>query len=124
MIFLDNVHETAYDHGIFGETLPEYAPIRPSAHRVLQEVLDMEYAFITFRSVTFGQRGEKLLKGGGIRCVLQRTPRWMEEQGCGYALRLPGADAARAVQLLRANQVPMRKIYVQRGDGELEEAAL
>ena len=121
MIFLDNVHETAYDHGIFGEILPEYAPIRPSAHRVLQEVLDMEYAFITFRSVTFGQRGEKLLKGGGIRCVLQRTPRWMEEQGCGYSLSIRTQDIFPAVTMLRENQVPMRKVYSQRPDGQLEE---
>ena len=46
----------------------------------------MKFYYITFRSVTFAQRGEKVLKKEGIRCTLLRTPRWMEEQGCGYAL--------------------------------------
>ncbi|MDO5153985.1 MAG: DUF3343 domain-containing protein [Eubacteriales bacterium] len=81
----------------------------------------MKFYFITFRSVTFAQRGEKVLNGGGFRCTLQRTPRWMEEQGCGYALRLWTKDVTPAVELLRENQVPLRKVYAQRGDGQLEE---
>lgn len=84
----------------------------------------MKFYFITFRSVTLAQRGEKVLNGGGIRCTLQRTPRWMEEQGCGYALRLWTKDVTAAVELLRGNQVPMRKVYAQRGDGQLEELTL
>ena len=52
----------------------------------------MSYYYITFRSVTFAQRGERVLQAGRIRCTLQRTPRWMEEQGCGYCLRLRTKD--------------------------------
>lgn len=81
----------------------------------------MKFYFITFRSVTFAQRGERLLTSRGIRCTLQRTPRWMEEQGCGYALRLWVKDVSPAVELLRENRVPLRKVYAQRGDGQLEE---
>ena len=81
----------------------------------------MKFYYITFRSVTFAQRGEKLLQKFGIRCTLQRTPRWMEEQGCGYSLRLWTMDVNSGVQILRENGVPLRKIYIQRGDGTLEE---
>lgn len=81
----------------------------------------MKTYFITFRSVTYAQRGERLLKSNGYRCTLQRTPRWMEEQGCGYSLRVQTADAEGAARLLRENQLPMRKIYAQRSDGGLEE---
>ena len=84
----------------------------------------MKFYYITFRSVTFAQRGEKVLKSGSIRCTLQRTPRWMEEQGCGYCLRLWTGDATPAVELLRRERVPMRKIYAQREDGHLEELTL
>ena len=84
----------------------------------------MGYAYITFRSVTHAQRGEGLLSGAGIRCAMQRTPRWMEEQGCGYCLRLWTKDATPAVELLRRERVPMRKIYAQREDGQLEELTL
>lgn len=81
----------------------------------------MKFYYVTFRSVTYAQRGEKLLNQNGFRCTLQRTPRWMEEQGCGYALRVWTKDVIPAVELLRENGVAMRRVYVQRGDGQLEE---
>ena len=80
--------------------------------------------YITFRSVTFAQRGEKLLQRKGIRIHLMRTPRWMEEQGCGYALKLWTGDLQRVVNLLQENRIRLRKVYVQREDGGLEEVKL
>lgn len=77
--------------------------------------------FITFRSVTPAQRGEGLLRRQGIRCNLQRTPRWMEEKGCGYCLRLQSERIHEAVQVLRSGQVPFRKIYLQKENGNVEE---
>ena len=84
----------------------------------------MKRCYITFRSVTHAQRGEQLLNQQGIRCALQRTPRWMEEKGCGYSLRVEMSDIVGAVELLRGAGVPLRRVYSQRADGELEEIAL
>ena len=80
--------------------------------------------YITFRSVTAAQRGERILQTAGVRPVLLRTPKWMEEQGCGYCLRLWTADVSPAVKKLWEKRVPLRKVYVQRQDGQLEELAL
>ena len=84
----------------------------------------MKFYFITFRSVTFAQRGEQVLNKAGIRCTLQRTPRWMESQGCGYSLRIRTADVKASVELLRDEGVAMRKVYVQGDNGVLEEVAV
>ena len=84
----------------------------------------MKFYYLTFRSVTFAQRGEKLLQKSGIRCTLLRTPRWMEEQGCGYSLRLWTEDVREGVKRLREGGVQMRKVYRQLTDGTLEEVAL
>ena len=84
----------------------------------------MKFYYITVRSVTFAQRGERVLTGKGIRCTVQRTPRWMEEQGCGYYLRVWTEAAPQAAELLREAGVPIRKVYVQRPDGQLEELPL
>ena len=84
----------------------------------------MRVFYITFRSVTHAQRGERLLQQRGIRCALQRTPRWMEEQGCGYCLRLNQEDGAAAVQVLRRFKIPMRKLYLQEENGQMEEVSL
>lgn len=80
--------------------------------------------YITFRSITYAQRGENLLRQAGIPCRLSRTPRWMEEQGCGYSLRLRCRDMEGAAELLRAGGVPFRKLYAVRPDGKMEEQRL
>lgn len=81
----------------------------------------MKFYYVTFRSVTYAQRGEQVLLKEGIRSTLLRTPGWMEERGCGYCLRLRTADVKPALRVLQQSQVPMRKVYIQSRDGQLEE---
>lgn len=81
----------------------------------------MRVYFITVRSVTFGQRAERELRKGGFACTLQRTPRWMEEQGCGYCLRLRQQELVRARELLLNNGVQFRRSYRTDERGELVE---
>jgi len=84
----------------------------------------MKHCMITFRSVTPAQRGEGIVKRAGFDCSIQRTPRWMEEQGCGYSLRLRCMDVMPALELLRGADVPFRKVYLRRENGKIEELAL
>lgn len=84
----------------------------------------MRYYFITFRSVTFAQRAEKLLKQRLYRVSLLRTPRWMEEQGCGYALKIWTNQIFAVVNLLRENRIQLRKVYAQQEDGDMEEVGV
>ena len=84
----------------------------------------MNKYFITFRSVTYAQRGEAALRGAGIRCVLGRAPRDMEERGCGYRLSLSREEVQRALETLRAKQIPYRKVYLRRENGDAEEVRL
>ena len=79
----------------------------------------MEWIFITFRSVTYAQKGQRLLEREGIRASLLRTPRWMEPRGCSYALRLePGREVR---DLLTANGIPWQKAYVSDGRAGVRE---
>jgi len=84
----------------------------------------MRFCYITFRSVTPAQKGEGVLRRAGVDCTMQRTPRWMEEQGCGYSLRLRHGAAQIASDLLKENGVSYRKIYLQRENGTFEELGL
>ena len=79
---------------------------------------------ITFRSVTFAQKGERTLKKAGLDCILQRTPKGLSQQGCGYCLRLRGKDAMMAVEVLREQQVVYGKIYAITETGKPEERVL
>ncbi len=84
----------------------------------------MGRCMITFRSVTPAQRAESVLKKAGIGCSIHRTPKWMEEQGCGYSVRMRCGDIPMAVQLLREADVPFRKAYLLRETGRAEEMRL
>ena len=84
----------------------------------------MKTYYITFRSATYAQRGESLLNRAGIRCNLHRTPRWMESQGCGYALWVRTDDIEFGVGLLRQQSLPLRRVYIQSREGVLEEVTI
>lgn len=84
----------------------------------------MKNGYITFRSVTYAQKGETLLRRNGMNASLQRTPKWMEELGCGYCLRLPHKDLTAAVRILRGQNVSFRKVYVHLDSGLTEEVSL
>ena len=84
----------------------------------------MDYGYITFRSVTHAQRGERILESAGITCNLGRTPRWMEQQGCGYSLRLRRRELEQAGWLLKREGISFRKLYEQGSQGIYREVAL
>ncbi len=83
----------------------------------------MKMNFITFRSVTPAQRGQRVLTQAGIHSTLQRTPGPMQERGCGYCLRLRAWDTLNAVELLQNAQVPFRKVYAEE-QGQFRELSL
>ena len=83
----------------------------------------MDTCIITFRSVTPAQRGENLLRKVGIRCAIQRTPRVLAEQGCGYSIRLSAEQLPMALEHLRQKGIAFRKTYRLR-EGIPEEVIL
>lgn len=81
----------------------------------------MKSYLITFRSITFAQRGQKVLEQQDIHCRLRRTPRWMEQRGCGYAVEVKLADIDWGLSLLRQQGIPYRKSYLLTGDSTVVE---
>ncbi len=81
----------------------------------------MKQCVITFRSVTPAQRGKGVLFRQGIESILQRTPSWMEQQGCGYCLRMECESLPDAVEILRTSGILYRKVYHCPEQGEAEE---
>lgn len=84
----------------------------------------MSFFDITFRSVTYAQRGERILNREGIRCTLRRTPKQLQTRGCGYSLRVWMADVTSAVELLRENGVSISRVFEEKPDGSMEELEL
>ena len=81
----------------------------------------MKTYFLTFRSITQAQRAERAYGRVGMVCTMRRTPRWMEERGCGYGVEVKCADLGAALEVLRREKIPFRKSYLLHGDGVVEE---
>ena len=75
----------------------------------------MKQYMITFRSVTYAQRGERSLGKRGISVSLGRTPKWMEQQGCGYGVLLRTENIHAAMEILLREGIAWRKVYVRQG---------
>ena len=84
----------------------------------------MMNCMITFHSVTPAQRAEDALRRTGIDCRVQRTPKWMEEKGCGYSIRLQQEDLLTATALLRQAGIGFKKAYTLTDGGTPEELRL
>lgn len=84
----------------------------------------MMRCMITFRSVTPAQRGEGALKRKGISCNLGRTPKQLQEQGCGYSIHLSCNQIPEAVKIFRENGIAFRKVYMRRENGTVEEMSV
>ena len=81
----------------------------------------MKNYLITFRSVTYGQKGERVLKRGGINCYLRRTPKILTPKECSYALQVRHENLSQALELLQREQVQFGKVYAMDGVGNFEE---
>ncbi len=81
----------------------------------------MKSFFITFRSITYAQRSEQALNRAGIRTHLRRTPRWMEERGCGYGVEATLRSLEDGLSVLRNQQIPWRRTWMMKPGGEMEE---
>ena len=84
----------------------------------------MKNCILTFRSVTPAQRAEDYFRRAGVTCTIQRTPKWMEEKGCGYSVRLQREDIMAAAVLLRQAGIGFRKAYALTESGAPEELRL
>ena len=77
--------------------------------------------YFTFRSVTTAMRGSRILEAMGIRSLTVRTPKQLQQQGCGYSLRVRGDAAARAKQALEQAEIQYSRIYRKDESGQWRE---
>lgn len=70
----------------------------------------MSQICVTFRSIT-----------AALPAQVLRTPRALQEQGCGYCVRAP-AEPETIRQLLTAERIAFRRLYRRGADGAWQEA--
>lgn len=79
---------------------------------------------IVCRSLTYAQRGVRLLERAGISAYLVRAPRLIAQAGCAYCVKVSSRWLERALQLMRGEHLNPRGVYQQLDNGEYEEVKL
>ena len=92
------------------------------------------YCLIMCRSLTYAQRSSQVLERAGITATVLKAPQSVSKTGCTYCVKLYESRLVRALALLdraaiRRGKVyrlldagvPIRKVYAQLQDGQLEE---
>ena len=80
----------------------------------------MVYYLIVCRSLTYAQRGVRLLERAGVSAYLVRAP----QAGCAYCIKVSQRWLERAVELMRGAGLGLRGIYCQTEDGSYEEVSV
>lgn len=84
----------------------------------------MVYYLIVCRSLTYAQRGVRLLERAGISAYLVRAPRLIAQAGCAYCIKVSQRWLERSVELLRGAGLVLRGVYRQMEDGSYEEVSV
>ena len=80
----------------------------------------MKYCFITVHTLTAAQMAESLLHRNGLYCRIQRSPKWLEEQGCGNGIMVSFDMLDKCITVLKNNRIPYKKVYLKDENGKME----
>lgn len=70
----------------------------------------MLYHIIVLRSLTYAQRAVRLLERAGLYASVKKAPQSASSEGCAYGVRVRSGDLARAVKLITANDIDIRRV--------------
>ena len=84
----------------------------------------MVYYLILCRSLTYAQRTARILERSGINCHIMRTPKKIAVEGCGYCVKIAENRIARALTLLKQNELPPKQIYIHSKNDAFDEVEL
>ena len=77
---------------------------------------------LMFRSLTYAQRGARLLERAGVTGTLTRMPRSVAARGCSYGVLISSAHYDRAMEALSSGDLLPERIYTRDADGTVREA--
>ena len=78
-------------------------------------------AVLLFRSLTYAQRGSRILATHGISSNVIKAPLGTSEKGCAHALSLRRDRLNAAVRVLREQDIQFGKAFVREEEGFYRE---
>ena len=79
---------------------------------------------IMFRSLTYAQRGARVLDRFGISAAVAKAPMKTTDKGCSYCIRIPEANIRIALAELEKSGIGYGRVLRVHHDGEYQEVFL
>ena len=79
---------------------------------------------IMFRSLTYAQRGSRLLERSGIGAAVTKAPQGTTDRGCTYCVRISDSKLYRALDALDRGGIQHGRILQQDGERNYREVRL
>ena len=73
------------------------------------------------RSMTLAQRMARALQGAGVFASVTKAPRSANPGGCAYAVKIGEHNLDRALEILRAQDIPVGKLFALDARGGIRE---
>jgi hypothetical protein len=80
----------------------------------------MQYLLMC-RSLTYAQRGARLLERAGITATVSRAPKSISTHGCAYSIVVSAQHKNQAVWLLKEGGLSPERVLLRQADGTIQE---
>ena len=84
----------------------------------------MDRYVVMCRSLSYAQRGQRLLAGNNIAAYIIKAPQSVTSEGCSYGLRIKSANIARTVIILKSAGIRVGKVFGVDAGGSFTEVAV
>ena len=81
-------------------------------------------AIILFRSLTYAQRGMRVLGAGGVPATIVKAPPGLSDKGCTYGASVNSGKLDLAVRILEERQIPHGRIFLPGEDGKYRQVQI
>jgi len=81
----------------------------------------MEKIVIMCRSISYAQRGERLLERSNISASIVKAPQSVTSEGCSYGLRVGEKNKGKAIVILKNSGIRIGRIFKLESDGSFVE---
>ena len=93
-----------------------------AAHVLFSGGIEMDRFVIMCRSISYAQRGERLLGRYNIGSYIVKVPQHISPEGCSYGLRVGEKNRDKALVILKNAGIRLGKVFRINSDGSYTEA--
>ncbi len=92
-----------------------------AAHAFSVGGVNVDRFVIMCRSISYAQRGERILAGNNIGSYIIKAPQQVTSEGCSYGLKVGEKNRDKSIAILKNSGIRIGKVFRINSDGSYSE---